>query len=129
MNKILLILFFLSFSSFAASTLEKIDAIKVPTQWKEVKNSYSQIEDAIKELEKTKDEKLTIAILKAYAKVGKKEKSLGGLEAFAPYFKKNSKVVTELAQKHLSKEDAKAVIFGLTEMSQNIGLGNDPSSK
>lgn len=128
MNKLFFTLLFVSFAAFG-STLEKVEAIKVPTEWKQVKAAYSQIDEAIAELEKTKDQKLTVAILKAYAKVGKKEKSLGGLETFAPYFKKNSKEVSELAKKHLSKDEAEAVLFGLNAMADNVGRGNDPSVK
>lgn len=128
MNKLLIALLFFSFAA-VGSTLEKVEAIKVPTEWKQVKVAYSQIDEAIKELEKTNDQKLTVAILKAYAKVGKKEKSLGGLESFAPYFKKHSKVVSELANKHLTKEEAKDVLFGLNAMAENVGRGNDPSVK
>lgn len=128
MNKIFIALLFISFSTFA-STAENLEKLKVPVEWNQVKIAYSQIDEAIKELEKTKDEKLTIAILKAYAKVGKKEKSLGGLETFAPYYKKHSKEVTELAKKHLSKDEAEAVLFGLNAMAENVGRGNDPSVK
>lgn len=128
MNKIFITLLFISFTAFG-STAENLEKLEVPAEWNQVKIAYSQIDEAIKELEKTKDEKLTIAILKAYAKVGKKEKSLGGLETFAPYYKKHSKKVTELAKKHLSKDEAEAVLFGLNAMAENVGRGNDPSVK
>jgi|SRR5690606_38990415 len=128
MNKLIIAILFFSFSAFG-STAENLEKLKVPAEWNQVKIAYSQIDEAITELEKTNDEKLTVAILKAYAKVGKKEKSLGGLETFAPYYKKHSKKVSELAKKHLSKEEAEAVLFGLNAMSENVGKGNDPSVK
>ena len=128
MKALLICLSLITFHAWAG-TLEKVQAIKAPKEWKEVKSAYSTLEDAIKELEKKEDEKLLIAILQGYAKVSKKEKSLGGLESLAPFYKKNSSKVEALAKKHLSKDEAEMVLFGLKEMSLNLGKGNDPSSK
>ncbi len=136
MNKILMLAFVLTLTPVAyasaakaPSTLEKVKAIEVPKQNKEVKAAYLLLEEAVATLKTSDDEKLVVAILQGYAKVGKKEESLVGLEAFAPYFKKNEKKVRELAKQHLSKEESEAVLFGLSNMAENIGLGNDPSVK
>lgn len=136
MNKILCFTFILMFTplTFASAaksptTLEQVEALKVPSASKEIKEAYILLEKASQSLEKKDDEKLVIAILKGYAKVSKKEESLAGLEAFAPYFKKHQKKVTELANKHLSKDEAEAVLFGLNAMAENVGAGNDPSVK
>ena len=122
-------LFILIISFAHAGTLEKVQAISAPKEWKEVKLAYTTLDEAVTELEKKEDEKLLIAILQGYAKVSKKEKSLGGLESLAPYYKKNSAKVEKLANKHLAKDEAQAVLFGLKEMSLNLGKGNDPSVK
>ena len=130
MNKLITVLLFtLSFSSLSAITLKEIEVIQTPKEWKEVKSAYAKLEDASKSLETKDDEKMVIAILKAYAKISKKEKSLSGLESFAPYYKNNMGKVKLLAAKHLEKDEAESIIFGLSAMAENIGKGNDPSVK
>lgn len=136
MNNILILSLLLSITpvSYASAaktptTLEKVQAIQVPKQNKEVKAAYILLEEAVESLKTQDDEKLVIAILQGYAKIGKKEESLAGLEAFAPYFKKNEKKVRELAKKHLNKEESEAVLFGLSNMAENVDVGNDPSVK
>tara|TARA_R110000868_G_scaffold313440_4_gene574444 strand:+ start:1322 stop:1732 length:411 start_codon:yes stop_codon:yes gene_type:complete len=135
MNKIIIAVLFSTFSltSFAmaqTSVLQKVESITEIKNNEELKDAYEALSSAVKELEKKNEtEKLEVAILKGYAAVSKKDESLIGLEDFAPYFKKHKAKLTTLAKKHLTKDEAEAVLFGLNAMSENVGLGNDPSVK
>ncbi|MBH46757.1 MAG: hypothetical protein CME71_01160 [Halobacteriovorax sp.] len=135
MNKIIIaiLLSSLSFTSFAmaqTSVLQKVESISEIKTNEDLKSAYETLSSAVKELDKKKEtEKLEVAILKGYATVSKKDESLVGLEDFAPYFKKHKAKLTTLAKKHLSKDEAEAVLFGLNAMSENVDLGNDPSVK
>lgn len=134
MNKIAILTAFLffSFPTWAmakTSTLETVQSIKSPKDLKEMRSTYDVLSGAVKELEKSNDDKLAIAILKGYATIAEKDESLVGIEDLAPYFKKHEKKMRSLAQKHLSKQQAKTVLFPLENMAQNVGLGNDPSVK
>ena len=131
MNK----LFFIAFLSFSLPvlsmsqtvSLKDVQSITKPKDLNEVKSSYDILASAIKELEKKQSDELTIAILKGYASVGKTDPSYVGIEDFAPYFKKNAKKVKELAKKNLDQKESKDMMMALESMSENVGLGNDPS--
>ncbi|PIP90211.1 MAG: hypothetical protein COV38_14470 [Bdellovibrionales bacterium CG11_big_fil_rev_8_21_14_0_20_38_13] len=133
MNKILFIIF-ISFSLPALSmsqtvSLKDVQSITTPKDLNGVKASYDILASAIGELEKKHSDELAIAILKGYASVGKKDPSFIGIEDFAPYYKKHSKKVKELAKKNLDQKESKEMMMALESMSENVGLGNDPSVK
>lgn len=122
----------MSFSAFSMSqesSLKKVQGITKPKDLNEVMNSYDLLSTAVKELEKKPNDELAIAILKGYVSVGKTDPSFIGIEELAPYFKKNAKKMKELAKKNLDQKESKEMMMALESMSENVGLGNDPSVK
>lgn len=131
MNK----LFFIALLSFSMPvlsmsqtvSLKDVQSISTPKDLKGVKASYDLLASAIKELEKKHNDELAVAILKGYAQVGKKDPSFIGIEDFAPYYKKHSKKMKELAKKNLDQKESKEMMMALESMAENVGEGNDPS--
>jgi hypothetical protein len=109
------------------SLVEKVDAIATPKNNNDVKKAYDVLEEASESLRKKDDDTLLIATLKGFAKVSHKDESLIGMETLAKYFEKNPKKVRDLVAKHLSKTEAKKILFGLEAMSEYPNSGNDPS--
>ncbi len=107
--------------------LNDVKEISTPKTTEEVKAGYDMLYNAVKELEKNPSDELAVAILKGYAAVGKKDPSYIGIEDLAPYFKKNSKKMTELAKKNLDKKESEVMLMALESMAENVGRGNDPS--
>lgn len=131
MNKLILAaLLMMNLPTMAMSqsvNLKNVEALSTPKNLDEVKKAYDLLAEAVKQLEQKPSDEMAIAILKGYASVGKKDPSYVGIEDLAPYFKKNSKKMTELAKKHLDKKDSEVILMALESMADTVGKGNDPS--